>query len=138
MAKGYLKIIEEFDYPPIFLIHPRQFAMLEGEKMKESNSISDIVWGLAAVDYPVFTVHPGISGKARDNVIYHEIGHHLWPWKPHWWLDIFGEKMAGGGGRGYWAKQRNKTIDDLPPRDVLLKLGRRQGEKLKERYKIIK
>lgn len=130
-----MKIMEELNWPPIFIISPRQFSMLDGEENRKNNSLSKKdAWGLSATRYPVITVLPNLKRKARDNVIYHEIAHQLWPWKPHWWIEIFGEKMARGGGRGYWASRFNKTPDDLPSRDQLLIMARRQGERMKQRY----
>lgn len=135
-SKGWLRIMKELNWPPIFLIPPRQFSMLDGEDNKEDNSINNKVWGLSATEYPVIALHPDLTGKVLDNTIYHEIAHHLWPWKPHWWIDVFGEKMARGGGRGYWANREGKTPDDIPDRDQLLIMARRQAEKLKQRYRI--
>jgi hypothetical protein len=134
----YMEIMKALDYPPVFLIPPEQFAMLEGPEKKEDNSVNHYIQGIAAVRYPVLTVNPDLHGLTLINVIWHEVGHHLWPWKPHWWIEMFGEKMANGGGRGYWSARYNKTPDDLPSRSVLLKLARRQAKKLKEKYKIKK
>ena len=135
-AKGFLKIIRELGYPPIFIISPHQFSMIEGEEKREANSINDRVVGLAAIDFPVITIHPWLEGKVLDNVIYHEIAHHLWPWRPHWWIEMFGQKMARGGGRGYYSKKYKKKLSDLPPRDRLVKMARKQSEKLKKAYRI--
>lgn len=128
MDRMFLRILKELGWPPIYLIPPEQYEQFEGE------ALSNVTWGYAAIYYPVITIHPDIGDKATENTIYHEIAHHLWPWRPHWWIDVFGEKMAGGGGRGWWAKSYNKTFDDLPPREKLVKMARRQAEKLKTRY----
>jgi len=135
-SKGFLKIIEELNYPPIYIVPPAQFAMIEGEEKKDDNSLSDRVVGIAAVAYPIISIHPGLKGKERDNVIYHEIAHHLWPWRPHWCIEAFGEKMARGGGKGAYCKLYGHSVDDLPPRSKLLQMARRQSEKLKIRYRI--
>lgn len=132
--KRFLKIIKELNYPPVFLIHHEQFAMLDGADKREENMVGDMVAGIASVRYPVITVHPWLEDAEMRNTIYHEIAHHLWPWKPHWWIDLFGEKMAGGGGRGYWAAKNKKKLSDLPSRRTLLQMARRQGEKLKIKY----
>lgn len=133
--KGFLKIIKELNYPPIFLIPPQQFEMLEGEENRQDNRVHRGVWGLAAIYFPVITVLPTLEGKEQDNVIYHEIGHHLFPEKEHWWIDLFGEKMARGGGRGEEAARHNKTPDDIPPRSELLKMARSRSRKLKRHYR---
>jgi hypothetical protein len=136
MAKGFLKIIKELNYPPIFLIPPKQFEMLEGEEKKEENKLDAVTFGIAAMQYPVITVRNDIGGKTLDNVIYHEIAHHLWPWRQHWWIECFAEKMAGGGGRGMYSAKYGHHPIELPPRSKLLQMARRQSEKLKEKYKL--
>jgi hypothetical protein len=138
MDKDYLKIMTALGWPPIFMIHHRQFEMLEGEEKKEENRVNDFVVGIAAWDYPVFTIHPWLEGKERENVIWHEIAHHLWPWQKHWWIEMFAEKMTGGGGRGVYSKKYKKRRGDLPPKAKLLEMARRQANRLKERYKIIR
>jgi hypothetical protein len=129
--RGFLKIMEELGWPPVYLIPSKQYQQFAGEKMSRSTT-----WGYAAEEYPVITVLSGLRGKSRDNVIYHEIAHHLWPNKPHWWIDIFGEKMAGGGGRGHWAYTYGKTLDDLPDRETLVKMARKQSARLMKKYKV--
>ena len=131
--RGFLAIMNELGWPPVYLIPPKQYEQFEGEKLNKR----DVV-GYAGIDYPVIVIYSGLRGRERDNVIYHEIAHHLWPWKPHWWIDLFGEKMAGGGGRGTWARSQGKTLDDLPDRHVLVKMARRQSKKLMTRYKIVR
>ena len=134
--KVFLKIMKQLNYPPIFLIPPKQFEMLDGEEKREENKLDAITFGIAAVYYPVIAVRDDIGGKTLANVIWHEVAHHLWPWRQHWWVECFAEKMAGGGGRGDYSIKYGHTVDDLPPRHVLLRMARRQAEKLKERYKI--
>lgn len=134
--KGFLRILEELDYPPIYLIPNKQFEMIEGEGLPEENKVSQVIQGLSAAHYPVITLYSGLRGKKRDNVIYHEIAHHLWPWKHHWWIEMAAERLAGGGGRGFYSTMYNKSLDDVPSRNKLLKMARRQSEKLKEQYKI--
>ena len=78
------------------------------------------VYGMASVDYPIIAVAPGLKGKVRRNVIYHEIAHHLFPYRPHWWIECYAERMAGGGGRGYWSKRFDHSLDEMPSRQKLL------------------
>jgi len=136
MSKGFLKIIKELNYPPIFLVSPHQFSMIDGEGKKDENSLSALVVGIAATGYPIITIHSTLEGKERDNTIYHELAHHLWPWRQHWWIEMFAEKMANGGGRGYYSKKYKKKRTDLPTKARLRNMARRQAEKLKERYKL--
>ena len=105
MEKVFLKIMRQLNYPPIFLIPPKQFEMIEGEEKKEDNAVGDQVFGIAAIDYPVIAVRDDIGGKTLLNVLWHEVAHHLWPWRQHWWIEAFGEKMAGGGGKGMYCEK---------------------------------
>ena len=122
-----LRILAELDYPPIFMISPEQFEHIEGATLKGCD-------GISSTDYPVFTIRRGLRGKARANTIYHELAHILFPSRPHWWVDLFGEIMARGGGRGYWAKKYNKSLEDMPPRSYLLKLARRASRRMKRKF----
>ena len=81
MEKVFLKIMRQLNYPPIFLIPPKQFEMIEGEEKKEDNAVGDQVFGIAAIDYPVIAVRDDIGGKTLLNVLWHEVAHHLWPWR---------------------------------------------------------
>lgn len=122
----FLKILAELDWPPIFLISPEQFTHIEGTTLKGSD-------GIASTSYPTITIKRGLRGKVKSNVIYHELAHHLFPSRPHWWVDNFGEVMARGGGRGYWAKKYNKYLEDMPTRSRLLKLARRASRRMKRK-----
>ena len=129
----YMRIIKELDYPPAFLADHEHFAMLEGEEKKSENMVNDLTWGIASPEQGVFVVHPWIEGKERSNVIYHEIAHILWPWRQHWWIEMFAEIMARGGGRGHYSKLYNKSKKDMPSRSKLLKMARRQSNKMKHK-----
>lgn len=128
--KGFLKIMEELDWPPVYLIPPSQFHKFEGDKLSRKDA-----WGLAAIHYPVITILTGLRGKDRDDTIYHEIAHHLWPYKPHWWIECFGQKMSGNKTRGYWAIKYGHAQEELPSRERLLTLARRQSKRLKSLYR---
>lgn len=121
----FLKILAELDYPPIFMIDPKQFEHIEGVSLKGCHGISSTV-------YPVFAVHRGTRGKTRLSTIYHEVGHLLFPSWPHWKIDLFGEIMARGCDRGYWAAKYDKTPDDMPSRSYLLKLARQASKRMKD------
>lgn len=123
--RTYVKILEELDWPPIYLVSPEQFEHVDGTKLEGD-------FGIAAVNQPVITIRKGLRGRVKCNVIYHEIAHHLFPSKHHWWVELFAEKMAKGGGRGYWSHKYGHTIDELPPRSVLLKLARKASGRMKK------
>lgn len=117
-SKTFLKILEELDYPRVYLIHPKQFEKVEGDKING-------LCGNSSVKYPIITLNKGLRGKILANTIYHEIAHHLFPHRPHWWIECYAEKMARGGGKGYYARQHGHTIDELPNRTKLLELSRK-------------
>ena len=123
----FLKVLRELDYPPIFMIDPKQFEHIEGVSLKGCH-------GISSTTYPVFAIHRGTKGKVRLSTIYHEVGHLLFPHWKHWQVDLFGEIMARGGGRGYWATKYGKTPADMPPRSHLLKLARRASQRMKRKW----
>lgn len=125
MDKTFAKILEELDYPPVFLVSAEQFQNIEGMSLKES-------FGIASGKYPIIAIRKGLRGRVKLNTLYHEIGHHLFPHRPHWWVDNFGEVMARGGGRGFWARKYKKPVEDMPSRRRLLQLARRAGARLKK------
>lgn len=125
MDRTYLTILRELDWPPIYLISPEQFEHTEGTKL-------DGDFGIASVENRVFTIKKGIRGRVKSNVIYHEVAHILFPNQRHWWIELFAEKMAGGGGRGYWSHKYGYTINDLPSRSVLLRIARNASNRMKK------
>lgn len=115
-------ILEELGWPKIYLVSPEQFHELEGWDPSD-------VWGGAGELNPVITVVGKPDRKMRKNIIYHEILHHLFPHRPHWWIEVVAQKLARGGGRGEFSKISKHTIYDIPSRDVLIKLARRATER---------
>jgi hypothetical protein len=136
MQRVFLKIMKQLNYPPIFLIPPKQFEMIDGEEKRNENMLDAETFGIAATYYPVISVRDDIGGKTLANVIWHEIAHHLWPWRQHWWIEAFAERMADGGGKGMYCKKYGHSVADVPSKKKLLQMARRQAEKLKEKYKI--
>jgi hypothetical protein len=121
---GFERILSELDWPAIYLVKPGQFKRISGWDIGDN----------AGGSYGnVITVHPGMRGKARENTLYHEIGHCLWPYKPEWWITCFGLKMARGGGVGSAEYLRGHMLDELPTRSVLLRMAQRQARKLRDR-----
>lgn len=119
-----MKILREIDFPPIFIISPEQFAHVEGAKLEGD-------YGIAASKYPVIAIRKGLRGRVKDNTIWHEVGHHLFPHWPHWKVEAFAERMAGGGGRGFYCTKYGHSVEEMPPRSYLLKLARRASRRLK-------
>jgi hypothetical protein len=124
LDKTFAKILKELDYPPVFLISIEQYEHIDGCSLEGD-------YGVASVDYPVFAIQKGLRGRVKENVIWHELAHHLWPWRQHWWVEAFAEKMARGGGKGYYCTKYGHSVDELPPRSYLLKLARRASKRMK-------
>jgi hypothetical protein len=113
-SKTFLDILEELGWPNVYLVDYRQFEKVDGCTIKGS-------YGIAAAHHPVITVKRGLRGRVLRNVLYHEIAHHLFPYHPHWWIECAAERMAGGGGRGYWSSLYGHSVDEMPSRSTLLK-----------------
>jgi hypothetical protein len=126
--RAFDEIMEQLDWPPIYLVSAAQFESVEGDKVHG-------LYGLAATTTPIITIHKGLKGKVLKSTLWHEIGHHLFPSKPHWWVEAFGEKMARGGGVGYYCRQHGHSVDDLPPRARLLRLAQLAAKRLNKKEK---
>jgi|SRR6185369_6203996 len=124
MDRMFAKILKELDYPPVFLVSEEQFAKVEGVSIRGS-------YGIASVQYRIISVQSWLEGKAKENTLYHETFHILFPHKPHWWIERAAEKMAGGGGSGYWSDRFNKTPNDVPPRARILEMARKASKHMK-------
>lgn len=121
--------MKELDFPPAFLISNEQFQHVEGASLEGD-------YGISSVRYPVFAIRKGLRGRVKENVIYHEIFHILFPSRPHWWIECAAERMARGGGRGYWSVRHGKTVEDVPSRPRVLELARRASRRLKSRLEL--
>lgn len=128
-SKTLLRILKELNYPPVFLVPDEQFANLEGDGVEDDYGISSYVCA-----FPIYALRKGMRGKVLANVIYHEIGHKIFPYRKHWWIECFAEKMARGGGRGYYSKKYGHTPDELPNREKLARASERASERLKQEY----
>jgi hypothetical protein len=122
--KTVLKILSQLDYPPIFFISIEQYEHLDGVSLSGD-------FGISSVKYPVFTIRRGLRGKVKENVIFHEVFHILFPHWKHWKVECAAEKVARGGGRGHWARKYGKTVDDVPSRARILELARRASARMK-------
>jgi hypothetical protein len=124
LDRTFAKIIEELGYPPVFLVSPEQFQQVEGISLKGS-------FGIASGTYPIIAIRKGLRGRVKANTLYHEAFHILFPHRPHWYIECCAEKMARGGGRGFWSVKYGKSVDDVPSRARILQLARRASERLK-------
>jgi hypothetical protein len=115
-------ILEELGWPAIYLVSPEQFKELEGWNPLD-------VWGGQGDKHPIITVVGKPDRKMRRNIIYHEILHHLFPRKPHWWIEVVAQKLAKGGGRGEFSIISGHTVYDVPSRDELIKLAKRASKR---------
>lgn len=127
---NYAQIIRELEYPPIFLVSPAHFEHTDGDRMD-----GDTLYGMASKYFPIIVLRPGLKGKVRTNVIYHELAHHLFPHRPHWWIEAFAEKMARGGGKGLYCTKYGHSIADLPSRKHLLNTAIRAVRRMKAKLK---
>lgn len=125
-TRTFLKLWEELGKPNVYLVAPKQFENAEGDKLEDC-------YGISSEQRPIITVARGLRGRVLKNTICHEIAHHLWPWRKHWWIEAFAERMADGGGAGYYCKKYRHTADELPPRQELLRLARRASARFNER-----
>ncbi len=126
-SKTLLKILRELNYPPLFLAPKEHFESLEWE-------LEDAFGGYGDT-YPIYTLKKGLRGRVLANVIYHEIGHRLFPYRPEWWIECYAQKMARGGGTGDYTKLHGHSAQELPNRERLLKLSLRANERLKQNVK---
>jgi len=112
------QILQELDWPNIYMVSPEQFHELEGWDPSD-------VWGGCGDKHPVITVVGKPKTKMRRNIIYHEIFHHLFPHRPHWWIEMTAQKLARGGGRGEYSKISGHTLNDVSSREIIIKLAQR-------------
>lgn len=127
--KSYLQILMELNWPKIYLVPAKQFEAIEGEYLYKRYPDGAVAVGISAVNAPIISLHHGLRGKALRNTIYHEILHILYPWRPHWWVECAAEKLARGGGRGYYSGVYNHSPDELPSREKLVAQIRKQVER---------
>lgn len=121
----FLRILRELEWPNIYLVTPIQFEKVEGETIKGS-------YGISSVRHPVFALAKGLRGRVLANTIYHELSHHLFPTRPHWWIECLAERMAGGGGKGYYSIKYGHSVDEMPSRAKCLQLMRKAVKRYNE------
>lgn len=114
--------MEELEWPRVYLLTPKQYEKVDGISVRG-------LYGISSVDYPVISIQKGLRGKVLSNTIYHEIGHILFPHRKHWWIECAAEKLARGGGRGYYSMKYGHTVDELPSRAKVLLLFKRASKR---------
>ena len=119
-----MRILKELDFPPVFLISTEQFAHVEGAALESD-------FGIASTRYPVIAVRKSLRGRVKENVLFHEVFHHIFPSKPHWWIEAAAERCARGGGRGYYCTKYGRSVEDVPSRSRIMELARRASRRLK-------
>ena len=90
ISRTFLRILDELGWPNVYLVDPEQFKNVDGVSIDGS-------FGIASVEHPIISIEKGLRGRALRNTIYHEIGHHLFPHRPHWWIECAAERLANGG-----------------------------------------
>ena len=125
ISRTFLRILDELGWPNVYLVDPEQFKNVDGVSIDGS-------FGIASVEHPIISIEKGLRGRALRNTIYHEIGHHLFPHRPHWWIECAAERLANGGGRGCWSKKYGHTVDEMPTRVVLLNLFKKASKRFND------
>lgn len=130
-TREFIKILEELGWPRIYLVDRAQFSSIDhdiGPKEWREG-----LYGVASDQAPVISIKESLTGRERRNVIHHEIAHHLFPHRPHWWIEAYAQKMARGGGTGEYCKKYNHSVDDLPVRERLVLISRRASARFNKR-----
>jgi hypothetical protein len=118
--------MRQLGWPPILYVEPELFEQYARWSIGDD-------WGGAETvrRVRIYSIHRDAQGVVRENMHWHEIGHHLWEWRPDWWIRFFALKMARGGGIGPTEWMNGHDISELPRRPVLLAMAIRQAERLK-------
>lgn len=133
--KTFLSVLEELGWPKVYLVSPKQFEMIEGEKLYKKDPDGSSYVGISSDNNPIITLHHGLRGKALKNTIIHEILHKVTPYRQHWWIECMAEKLAGGGGKGYYSQKYGHDVSELPSREKCLKSVQLSVKRFNERNK---
>lgn len=136
----YLEVMELMGWPNVYLIPPAQFQHVEGPKFclhkrgsgNRRYTGSDYT-GFSSDKEPVVTSLDKMSIKELKNNFIHEVEHQIVPWRKHWWIECAAEKLAGGGGRGYYSTKYGHTPDDVPSKEKLIRIFRKASRKFNAR-----
>lgn len=70
--------------------------------------------------------------------LWHEVGHILFPSKPHWWIERYGQIMSKNHDcYCRYAQRYNHSAEELPPRAALLRLSKAASLRVSENTKQI-
>jgi predicted phosphoadenosine phosphosulfate sulfurtransferase len=91
--------------------------------------------GQMSEGHKVMAVMRNVSLDEIKNTIWHEIGHFLFKSKPHWWVELYANKMSGVNSYLHFAGKYGKAKVAMPSRKKLLELSRRSAERMKKEEK---
>lgn len=123
---SYKLILAQIDNPPIRLLRPYEFRKVTGYGV---NSFL----GRADRKTRVVTTKRNRGLSSIKKTLWHEIGHLLFPSKPHWWIDCFGVKMSGYNAYMHYAQKYGHCPKDLPSRNKLIELSKKATKRMKAR-----
>ncbi|GAH35626.1 unnamed protein product, partial [marine sediment metagenome] len=88
----------------------------------EKTTGHDLEGSIGFMDYyhRKITVLEDLSESETDMVIHHELGHCIYPEKPHWWVEVFAHKVSKRRGKGTYTERYNHSNKDLPNREMLI------------------
>lgn len=124
---SFRRILAEIGDPEIYCLEPGLFVALMRTvqpkyELKDCYGAAEVYRGLRIV-----TVADGVRGWARYGTLWHEVSHHVWPNAPEWWARCTGYVLAHRrGGLGTAEYLFGHTIENVPPRRVLIERARRQ------------
>ena len=81
----------------IRLVGPSEWRAIVGEGVSRNLGIANMVTARTGKQPPVVYVR---RGQAFDTYV-HEVLHHLFPSRPHWWVFAAAWKLAGSYSYGY-------------------------------------
>src|SRR3990172_6483069 len=112
--QSILKEINLHGSSPIRLVFSDEWKEITGQNLGSAlgrASREDMLVGIRYRDLALDDI--------KEN-LWHEIGHILFPSKPHWWVECYGEIMSGhGNGEGRYSKRYAHSPSELPSREKL-------------------
>jgi hypothetical protein len=126
--RSWQAILKQAGYPPLRLAFDSEWKAITGHSLGRA-------WGRASKKHLLVGVrYQGRTLEQVKETLWHEVGHILFPSKPHWWVECFGEIMAGhGNGDNRYSQRYAHSPADLPGRAKLLALCRKAAVRLQQR-----
>ena len=87
VERAFRTIQDELNNPPITLLTPSRFEDVLGEALGTCD-------GKMIPEFNYVTARPNRPMEEIKNTLWHEVGHCLFPQKPHWWIECFAAKLA--------------------------------------------